>query len=101
MADAINGYRYDFSVYTGAIAGRETALGEKVVLTLSESIMGCHHKLFLTIIWQYLFGGLDHWTGILDWTTGLTLDLIYACFNDDLLQYTYNCCIKTIQLLIS
>ena len=40
MADAINGYVYDFNVYTGATAGRETALGEKVVLTLSESIMG-------------------------------------------------------------
>ena len=46
MADAINGYMYDFNVYTGATAGQETALGEKVVLTLSESIMGCHHKLF-------------------------------------------------------
>ena len=22
----------------------------------------------------YLFTGLDHWTGILDWTTGLTFD---------------------------
>ena len=24
----------------------------------------------------YLFAGLDHWTGLLDWTTGLTFDLI-------------------------
>ena len=47
MADAINGYMYDFNVYTGATESRERALGEKVVLTLSESIMGCHHKLFL------------------------------------------------------
>ena len=22
----------------------------------------------------YLFTGLDHWTGVLDWTTGLTFD---------------------------
>jgi hypothetical protein len=22
----------------------------------------------------YLFTGLDHWTGLLDWTTGLTFD---------------------------
>ena len=46
MADATNGYMYDFNVYTGATAGRETALGEKVVLTLSDSIMGRHHQLF-------------------------------------------------------
>ena len=26
-------------------------------------------------LWQYLFTGLDHWTGLLDWTTGLTVDL--------------------------
>ena len=39
MADAINGYMYDFNVYTGAIAGREAALGEKVVLTLSDDII--------------------------------------------------------------
>ena len=39
-------YMYDFNVYTGATAGRETALGEKVVHTLSDSIMGCDHKLF-------------------------------------------------------
>ena len=36
----------DSNVYIGATAGRETALGEKIVLTLSESIMGCNHKLF-------------------------------------------------------
>ena len=24
----------------------------------------------------YLFAGLDHWTGLLDWTTALTFDLI-------------------------
>ena len=46
MADATNSYMYDFSVYTGATAGRETALGEKVVLTLSDSIMGRHHQFF-------------------------------------------------------
>ena len=26
----------------------------------------------------YLFAGLDHWTGLLDWTTGLTFDLILS-----------------------
>ena len=40
MADASNGYMYDFSVYTGATEGWETGLGEKVVLTLAESIKG-------------------------------------------------------------
>ena len=45
-ADATNGYMRNFSVYTGAIAGRERALGEKIVLTLSESIMGRPHPLF-------------------------------------------------------
>ena len=39
IADAKNGYTYDFNVYTGATAGgRETALAEKVVLGLSDSI---------------------------------------------------------------
>ena len=46
MADSLNGYLYDFNVYTGATAERETALGEKVVLTLSESVKGKHHQLF-------------------------------------------------------
>ena len=46
MANATNGYMCDFNVYTGATAGRETALGEKVVLPLSESIMERHHQLF-------------------------------------------------------
>ena len=29
MADASNGYIYDFNVYTGATEGRETGLGKK------------------------------------------------------------------------
>ena len=38
MADSLNGYMYDFNVYTGASGGdRETGLGEKVVLQLAES----------------------------------------------------------------
>ena len=41
-----NGYMYDFNAYTGPTAGREIALGEKAVLTLSDSIMGHHHQLF-------------------------------------------------------
>ena len=28
--------------------------------------------LIPTILGMYLFAGLDHWTGLLDWTTGLT-----------------------------
>ena len=36
----------DLNVYTGASGGRETALGEKVVLKLSDSIKGRHHQLF-------------------------------------------------------
>ena len=43
---ATNGYMYDLDVYTGATGGRETALGEKVVLQLSDSIKGRHHQLF-------------------------------------------------------
>ena len=46
IADARNGYMYYLNVYTGASGGRETALGEKVVLKLSDSIKGRHHQLF-------------------------------------------------------
>ena len=46
MADAVNGYMYDFDVYTGAKGDREMGLGEKVVLTLAESIKGRHHQLY-------------------------------------------------------
>ena len=46
MADALNGYLYDFNVYTGATGETETALGEKVILTLSEPLKGKHHQLF-------------------------------------------------------
>ena len=46
MADASNGYMYDFNVYTGATGERETGLGEKVVLTLAESIKGRNHQLY-------------------------------------------------------
>ena len=38
MADARNGYIYDLNVSTGATGDREMGLGEKVVLTLAESI---------------------------------------------------------------
>ena len=40
LADSLNGYLCDFNVYTGATGDRETALGEKVVLKLMESIKG-------------------------------------------------------------
>jgi hypothetical protein len=46
MAGASNGYMYDFSVYTGATGERETDLGEKVVLTLAESIKRENHQLY-------------------------------------------------------
>ena len=46
MADASNSYMYDFNVYTGATGERETGLGEKVVLTLAESIKGENHQLY-------------------------------------------------------
>ena len=45
-ADANNGYVYDVDVHRGATGGREMALGEKVLLQLSESIQGSHHRLF-------------------------------------------------------
>ena len=46
MADALNGYLYDFNVYTGATGLRETGLGENIILTLSESVKGKHHQLY-------------------------------------------------------
>ena len=46
MADAVNGYMYDFDVYTGAKGDRDMGLGEKVVLTLAESIKERHHQLY-------------------------------------------------------
>ena len=46
MADARNRYMYDFNVYTGATGNREMGLGEKVVLTLAESVKGRHHQLY-------------------------------------------------------
>ena len=50
MADALNGYQYDFNVYTGATGERKVALGEKVVLTLSESVKGRHHQLLRQLL---------------------------------------------------
>ena len=46
MADALNGYLYDFNIYTEATGERETAQGEKVVLTLSGPLKGKHHRLY-------------------------------------------------------
>ena len=47
MADSLNGYLYDFNVYTGASGGdRETGLGGKVVLQLAESIKGDNYHLY-------------------------------------------------------
>ena len=28
----------------------------------------------------FVFTGLDYWTGLLDWTTGLTLELTFELF---------------------
>ena len=47
MADALNGYMYDFSIYSGAGGDRETGLGGKVVYTLAESIKGRHYHLYI------------------------------------------------------
>ena len=30
---------------------------------------------YADLVGECLFAGLDHWTGLLDWTTGLTFDL--------------------------
>ena len=30
--------------------------------------------------WVFVFTGLDYWTGLLDWTTGLTFDLTFELF---------------------
>ena len=30
--------------------------------------------------WVFVFTGLDYWTGLLDWTTGLTLELTFELF---------------------
>ena len=68
MADATNGYLCDFDVYTGATAGRETALGEKVVLTLSKAIKGRHHQLFF-----------DNYFTSLNLLTTLLANGTYAC----------------------
>ena len=46
MADSPNGYLVDFNVFTDATGERETSLGEKVVLTLAESIKRLHHTLY-------------------------------------------------------
>ena len=46
MADALNGYFYDFEVYVGATDERVGALGEKVVMKLSEAISGQHHQVY-------------------------------------------------------
>ena len=32
-----------------------------------------------------LFAGLDHWTGLLDWTTGLTFELILGVLHNSLI----------------
>ena len=29
---------------------------------------------------MFVFTGLDYWTGLLDWTTGLTLELTFELF---------------------
>lgn len=60
MADSLNGYLYDFNVYTGASATgeREVSLGEKVVLSLSQSLCGKYHQLYY-INYFFSFGLLE------------------------------------------
>ena len=45
VADAANGYMYDFNIYTSATEERETGLGE-VVLTLANFIKRNHQLYF-------------------------------------------------------
>ena len=52
LADSLNGYLCDFNIYTGATGGRETALGEKVVLTLTESIKGKNHQYIFSFLFD-------------------------------------------------
>jgi len=48
LADALNGYFYDFDVYVGATGeSPELLLGERVVLQLTESIQGHCHQLYV------------------------------------------------------
>ena len=46
MADAQNGYFYDSDVYVGTTGEREGALGESVVLKLSQAISGRYHQVY-------------------------------------------------------
>ena len=36
-------------------------------------------------VWVFVFTGLDYWTGLLDWTTGLTFELTFERFSFQLL----------------
>ena len=69
MAHTLNGYMYDFSVYTGASGGdREMGLGEKVVRQLAESIKGNHHHLYF-----------DNYFSSISLLSKLLEDGTYAC----------------------
>ena len=68
LADSLNGYLCDFNIYTGATGGRETALGEKVVLTLTESVKGKNHQVYY-----------DNYFSSIDLCTKLLSEGIYAC----------------------
>ena len=68
MADVLNRYMYDFNVYTGATGERGTGLGEKVVLTLAESIKGRNHQLYF-----------DNYFTSISLTTKLLSQQTYAC----------------------
>ena len=68
MADSLNGYMYDFNVYTGASGVTETGLGEKVVRQLAESIKGNHHHLYF-----------DNYFSSISLLSKLLEDGTYAC----------------------
>ena len=68
MADPLNGYLCDLNVYTGLMGDRETALGEKVVLTLTDSIQGRNHQVFF-----------DNYFSSISLLTKLLSQKTYAC----------------------
>ena len=48
----------------------------KIALTILFSF----NFFFSSSFGVFVFTGLDYWTGLLDWTTGLTLELTFELF---------------------
>ena len=51
-------------------------------MTLSSLYItfGIGGKIRTGCLWVFVFTGLDYWTGLLDWTTGLTFELTFELF---------------------